>query len=45
MTVTNEILKNYTRGKVSSVDEMNNDGIEVKKASFYFGIKSIMYYL
>ena len=45
MTIANEILKKlYKEEKVSSVDEMNNNGIEITKASYYSGINRITYY-
>ena len=40
MTIANEILKKiHAEEKVSSVNEMYNNGIEVKKACYYSGIE------
>nr|WP_084272641.1 hypothetical protein [Picrophilus oshimae] len=42
MIIANEILKKlYEEEKMSSVDEMNDNGIEVKKACYYSGINRL----
>ena len=45
MTIANEILKKlHEEGKVSSVDEMYNNGIQINNACYYSGINRITYY-
>ena len=46
MTIANEILKKklYEEEKVSSVNEMDNSGIKIRKACYYSGINRITYY-
>ena len=45
ITIANEILKKlYDEEKVSSVDEMYNNGMKISNACYYSGINRITYY-